>query len=98
MHLEEGLLGLTPVYRGSRVSNRHKEQELRDSTLPPITRRLRTQGRDTAHLALSQDPEEVSSHEEVEKAEPLTKVLNSDAPGEWLKTKFFFERENSIQN
>lgn len=70
-----------------------KNRELRDNTLPPVTRQLRTRGRDTAHLALSQDPEEVSSHEEVEKAEPLTKVLNSDAPGEWLKTKFFLKEK-----
>lgn len=62
-------------------------------SLQPLPPRLQARGRDAVHLALSQHPGEVSSHEEVEKAEPLTKVLNGDAPGVSLgmaKHKFFF--------
>lgn len=64
----------------------------RPHSLPPLPHWLPTWGRDAAHLALSQDPGEVSSHKEVEKAEPLTKVLNGDAPGVGLgmAKQFFF--------
>lgn len=66
------------------------------SSTPVLTHLLRTQGREEAKGALAQNPGEVSSHGEAEKAELLTKTSNREqgTPGVNLEVamakKFLF--------
>lgn len=91
MRLEDGLLDQTQVDGVSRVPGRHEETWISMTTrsLPcPLTRFTHEGEREPVRRAPSQEPGEVSSHEEVEEAEPLAKTVNSGqgAPGADLGT------------
>lgn len=84
----------------SGVPNRHKGL-LHDTVPPTLIHLLHPLGTDAVHLTLPQDPEEDSSHEEVEKAAPLTKGSPSEqnARGviwEWGWRKPFFWRARKL--
>lgn len=82
MRLEDGLLDQTQVDGVSRVPGRHEETWISMTTrsLPCPLTRFTHEG--------EREPGKVSSHEEVEEAEPLAKTVNSGqgAPGANLGT------------